>query len=679
MLIGKMNNYELEKKGQISMFVILAIILVLVGVIYFIFSQTSIFETPQSKSQEQISEIVRFCVEQNLDNAVKVLQFKGGRINSEPYEDQVEVETFDFDVYSWDRIISLDEMQLELETEVEEKAVSCLLTNLKDLNELYDIQGFSKETFDLDVTIQEDQVSTIVNMPLSVKLKSGDESWEYSSLNLEMPSALYTNYELAKAIYLEHQNNYVFEDLVLDQIAVAKDYSDPTASIPTVGIDFSCDTPVWRASEIQYSILSMNEHNFKFLYFNDTKSIDRRFEGYSDEIVDYYSKAYVKDLEYLNEEVDFSDSEVRVVIPKKYTRTQDSVYLTNFRTFLVNGDEKEFVSARNMKFGGKIPIPCMKTYSFFYDLDYDFLVEIESFENSKLEIFRLPIRIQIESSEPKRRAELSQSIISEDVQFTRTPEIVCSDENSIYDVDIYTQQVSSGGLSPLYGTEVSMRCSGVVCTDLGEMTTQATNSQAFVKAKLPYCSRAQIIAQKEGYFQLDTIQKIETLGFEGSCGESFLEIDELDFNGKVPYLDVCLVKKNILNFDVSSSTLFNIDTTQTLINPTGELIVQFENVDLDFNSFGYVDFTSGDSNLEIEVLDVDSMNFNISVMYYENDELVSYYVFENQNVQDLKYKEQFSVAVPIKDSELDGIEDYNKIQSAYLNGYLDVNFGYQFD
>lgn len=668
-----------NKLAQISIFVILTAILVLVGVVYFVISQTSLFESPQDKSQEQISEIIRFCVDEHLNNAVKVLQFKGGRINIDPYEDQQRVESFDFDIYSWDRVIELEEMEEELELEVENKAIGCLLVNLKDLNELYNIEGFSEENFNLDVTIQENAITTTVDMPLSISLKNSEESWEYSSLTFDIPSSLYTNYELAKAIYLEHQNNYIFEDLVLDQLAVAKDYSNPQASIPTMGIDFSCETPIWRASEIQHSILSLNENNFKFLYFDSTKPIDNRFLGYSDEIVDFYSKAYVKNLEYLNPNLDFKENEVRVVVPKKYSKTQEDVYLSNFRTFLINGDEKDFVKAKQLKFSGLVPIPCMKTYSFFYDLDYDILVEIESFENSKLEIFRLPIRIQIESSEPKRRAELSSSILSQELEFTRTQDRVCSTDNSIYEVDIYTNEITNEGLSPLYGSDVSMRCTGIICSDLGEMSTPLTSSEAFVKAKLPFCSRGQIIAEKEGYYHLNTQDKIDYLDFGGSCFESFLEFDELDFNGNVPYLDVCLVKKNTIEFDVSSSQLFNIDSIQTIIDPKGELIVQFENTQLDLSSFGYINFNSGESSLDIEVLNVDNLDFNISIMYYDNEELVSYYVYENQNIQDLRFKEKFSIVLPVVDEELEDVDDYTRIQNAYENGFLDVNFGYLFE
>ena len=675
------NKNKNQKKAQISMFVILAIVLVVVGVVYFIFSQTTLFQSPQDRSQEQISEIIRFCVGGQLENSIKVLQFKGGRINTPPYEDQKRVESFDFDIYSWDQVITLEEMQNELETEVRDNSIGCLISNLKGLDELYIIEGFSEETFQLDVTIQQNQVDTLVEMPLSVSLRNSEEVWEYSSILLEQPSALFVNYELAKAIFLEHKNNLVFEDLVLQQISAAKDYSDPTTSVPTQGIDFSCSTPVWRAQEIQNSILSMNDHNFHFLQFAGTKSIENRYLGYDDDIVEYYQKAYTKELEYLNSNIDFSNLEVDVVVPKKYQigAQGEDVYLSNFRTFLVNGENEQFISPKNMKFGGAVPIPCVQVYSKVYDLDYDILVEIESFENSQLEIFRLPIRIQIEDNEPKTKAQQLVGVLDSSFDFTRTQQALCSDEHSTYEVEFYTFEASSQGLSPLYGVDVAFNCAGILCRDIGEQSTQLTSAQAFVDAKIPFCSRGKVEAEKNGYFHVDTQEKLEVLDLESVCGESYLEMNELDFNGRVPYIDICLIKEKNLTLDVNSMNFFNIETAQTLIDPKGEFIIRLDNAKLEYSSFAYVNFKTQEMNLQVPVLATDSMLFNISMIYYEDDELRSYYLYENQEIRDLAFLNTLTATVPILNGEMEGENDYIKISNAYTNGFLDVGFGYSFN
>ncbi len=678
--------FNTDKKAQLTLFILIGTLLVVAGVVYFIFSQTQIFENPKAKSQEQVSEIITFCVNTHMENAVKLIQFKGGRIDSEPFEDQKRVETYDFDIYSWDAVIEIEDMEKELEEYVKDKSVPCLIENLRTLTDIYDIEGFSTETFELDVSILDGRVETLVTIPLVIKLKTSEEIWEYSSLNLDLSSALFTNYNVARAIYLEHQNNYIFEDLVLEQISAAKDYTDPQTSIPTFGFDFSCSRPIWRAQEIQYSILSLNENNFKFLQFNNTKSIDDRFLGYDESIKEYYSNIYFKNLGYLSPEVDARESEVNVVVPKKYVTSQDSVFLSNFRTFLVNDEDTDFIEAKNMEFGGAIPIPCMQVYSKIYDLDYDILVEVESFQNQKLEIFRLPIRIQIEDSEPKLRDKFYDPVqnrfldpILDSSEFTRTQATICAEDNRDYEIDLFTFQVSSEGLSPLYDVDVSLQCAGIVCEDLGTQTTQLTNDQAFTRANLPFCSRGKISAFKEGFYHVDTNQRAEILGVDDMCSESFVNMNEMNFNGNIPYLDICLIKEKIITLDVSSSNLFDIDRVQTIFEPRGEMIVIFENEQLDISSFAYMNLENNEMNLEIMLPEVESLEYNISLIYYQNNELLSYYQFENQMIEDIAFYETVTLTMPVLDSGIESVEEFDRIEQAYLNGFLDVGFGYQFN
>ena len=53
--------FNTDKKAQLTLFILIGTLLVVEGVVYFIFSQTQIFENPKAKSQEQVSEIITFC------------------------------------------------------------------------------------------------------------------------------------------------------------------------------------------------------------------------------------------------------------------------------------------------------------------------------------------------------------------------------------------------------------------------------------------------------------------------------------------------------------------------------------------------------------------------------------------------------------------------------------------
>ena len=661
----------IKKNSQMSLFIVIGVLMLVLGIVYFLFFQTELFSSPQAQSQEQISEILRFCVGEELENSVRVLQFKGGRINLEPYETQKRVDTFDFDIYSWSSIPQLSEMEQELKVEVEQNSLSCITQNLRELDEIYEISGFSGDNFGIDIQVVESQVQAEIELPLNIRLRGSDETWEYSSLQINVPSALYSNFELAKAIYYEHQENQVFENLVLEQISMAKDYSNPQASVPTQGVQFSCSTPIWRTSEIKNSILSLNEHNFNFLYFNGTQNIDNRFLGYDEEFEEYYKNVYVKNLTILDPNIEIYSKEVDVIVPKEIRTTRENPQINVFRTFKINGEDKEFIKPEQMKFSGLIPIPCVSVFSEVYDLDYDMIVEIESYQNGEFEVFRLPIRIQIENSNPKSTYNSNQELISQD-QLTRNSQIMCEEENNKR-ADIYIHEVSSQGLSPLFGADVSYSCAGIECSDLGPQTTQLSSNEAKVEAQVPFCSNARINVEKEGYLHLDSLEKQEELGFN-QCGNSRIRLDD-EVQTSIPYLDTCMVKLQKIQLQPSSMNFFDIDNTRTITNPTGEVVMIVENDVLDYSSVGKYNYETQEE-LTLELPAVENFKANITVMYYSGDELLSYHLYENQIINPV-FSSQVSLILPLLESGLREIEDFERMKRAYEEGYLDVEFGYQ--
>ena len=674
-MINLTKFFNIFRKSQISLFVIIGVVLVLVGIIYFIFSQTDLFQSPQARSQEQISEILTFCVGEELKNSVKVLQFKGGRINAEPLETQARVQSFDFDTYSWSKVPTLEEMEVELKEEVEQKSIGCIASNLMNLNELYEITGFSQDLFSVEVSVNPNRITAIIDMPLNVRMRGQDDSWEYSSLTLEISSALYSNFELAKAIFQEHLQNQVFEKLVLEQISMAKDYSDPRASVPTQGIQFSCNTPIFRSSEIQNTILSLNDFNFNFLYFEGTSNIENRFLGYDESIREYYDNLYRKQLEFMRSDIDISRKEVSVVVPKRLSFTGDATYLSTFRTFRVNGEQREFIRPTQLRLGNSfIPMPCVSVFSMVYDLDYDILVEIESFESGEFEVFRVPIRIQIESSEPQRTFDSSRSLV-DSRDFTLNSENYCADEQRDSTVDIYIYEATNLGLKPLFGVDIEYSCSGIRCSEIGVPTNQLNSDESRVRARIPFCSSGRILAQKEGYLHLSTPIQTQELGFDSVCEESVFYMNELNFQGNIPYIDVCLVQLKEITLDISSTQFYDIERGQTITSPRGELIVLVENQNLGFTSTGYFDFSSPDSIEHLELPLVDEFRANVSIMYYEDNQLLSYYEFENELLE-VTFANSFFATIPLTSSQIDTFEAFNSIENAYAQGFLDVNFGF---
>lgn len=662
------------KNAQISLFIVIGAVILIIGVVYFIFTQTSLFLSPQAQSQEQISEILEFCVSEQLDNAIGVLQFKGGKLNLETYETQQRVDSLGFDIYSWSLVPEISDMEEELKIEVEETSINCIVENLRGLNEIYEITGFSEDKLSIDIKIIEAEVQAIIDLPLNIRLRGSDEAWEYSSLQIEVPTALYSNFKLAQAIHYEHVRNQIFENLVLEQISMAKDYSNPQESVPTQGVEFSCSTPIWRTSEVQNTILNLNEHNFRFLYFNGTRNIDSRFLGFDESIKEYYETIYTKNLTILDSNIDISSKKVEVIVPKQIQSINQGSQINTFRTFKVNGEDTEFIKPEQVKISGLIPIPCMSVFSKVYDLDYDIVVEIESYQNGEFEVFRVPIRIQIEENMPKHSQSSNQELLSQEFSI-RNSQIMCEEENDKR-VDIFINEISSQGLTPLFGADVSYSCAGIECSNLGPQTTQLTNNQAIVEAQVPFCSNARISVDKEGYLHLNTEKKAEELGFS-QCENSRIELID-DIQTSIPYLDTCLIKLQEIALQPSLIRFFDVNRGTTITNPRGEVVVIVENEVLDYTSVATFDYETQEE-ISLQLPAVESYNTNITVMYYEDDVLLSYNLFENEEINPL-FNSQISMTLPLLGNGMNTDEDFERIKTIYEEGkFLDVTVGLDFN
>ena len=249
---------------------------------------------------------------------------------------------------------------------------------------------------------------------------------------------------------------------------------------------------------------------------------------------------------------------------------------------------------------------------------------------------------------------------------------MCEEENNKR-ADIYIHEVSSQGLSPLFGADVSYSCAGIECSDLGPQTTQLSSNEAKVEAQVPFCSNARINVEKEGYLHLDSLEKQEELGFN-QCGNSRIRLDD-EVQTSIPYLDTCMVKLQKIQLQPSSMNFFDIDNTRTITNPTGEVVMIVENDVLDYSSVGKYNYETQEE-LTLELPAVENFKANITVMYYSGDELLSYHLYENQIINPV-FSSQVSLILPLLESGLREIEDFERMKRAYEEGYLDVEFGYQ--
>src|SRR3989344_359196 len=214
-----------EKNGQVSVFVIVALVLVAGTVLYFLFrGQISEQNIPQDLLP--VFNYYSSCIEQEAGNAVGLMGTQGGHLTQVDYAPGSEYAPFSshlnflgFPVPYWyyvsgnglikEQVPSKSEMESQIADYVEEGLAFC------DFESFY-LQGFEAEVEDPIVKVVVKNNVVEVEVSAEMVVSKDDESTKRSTHKIDVNSKLGKFYELALEIYEEEKNEAFLEDYAVD-------------------------------------------------------------------------------------------------------------------------------------------------------------------------------------------------------------------------------------------------------------------------------------------------------------------------------------------------------------------------------------------------------------------------------------------------------------------------------
>jgi hypothetical protein len=223
----------MEKKGQVTIFIIIAIVIVVFGVLIFSFwpqiraGLGGGIKNPQAFIQE--------CVEEELEEAVELVSLQGGSVEPEYYtlHENLPVEYLcyiheEYETCSVQQALLKEHIESEIEGEIEEVVMGCLdslETSYK--NRGYDV-NLDGETFRVELLPK--RVVAILNVELT--LTKGDTE-NYESFDVVLNSNLYEFVGIAKSILewesvMGNSNPNMYMELYPDLKVELKIMSDDT-------------------------------------------------------------------------------------------------------------------------------------------------------------------------------------------------------------------------------------------------------------------------------------------------------------------------------------------------------------------------------------------------------------------------------------------------------------------
>jgi len=439
-----------KKRGQVTIFIIIALVLVFIVGAYFIF-RGDVGKDSLPVFAEPIETTFLNCLEERTLEGISILGVMGGSIYEENFEAGSRYMPFsshlsfmDNNVPYWfyisgnnfprEEIPSKSDMEEDLERFIENNILKC------DLNSYYD-QDYVLSKGIPKVKIRINERSVDVDLDLDLTIQKDSERFVIKNHVVEVKSKIGSLYEDALNLY-EHEQ----EELFLERYAI--DFLRLYA--PVDGVELTCSPLVWNAQQVFEDVKEAVELNTLALRSSGDKS-----------------NYFVLDLPVNNE--------VRFINSKNWP--------TVFEVLPSEGNTLIAEPVGNQQGLGILGF-CYVPYHFVYDLGYPVLIQV--YDKDTLETFQFPMTVIINKN--KERKALEGSSLQDEF-----PNL-CEYPNSLTTIRVYNSKNQ-----PLEA-DVSFNCFASSCY-LGKAETV----DGSLTTMLPQCVNGNLVARAPGYSESSMI------------------------------------------------------------------------------------------------------------------------------------------------------------------------------
>ena len=442
--------FEGEKRGQITIFIIVAVVLIGFVIGYFVLRDSLSLGNGISSNLEPVYTSFLSCLEEDVLVGVDLLETQAGYIEIPPFEAGSTYMPFSSQlnflgnpIPYWyyvsgnnlakENVPTVKDMESSLASFVDKKILNC------DFQSYYD-KGFIITVGDnakTDINIVDKEVR--VDMDLDLEITYGNESILINNHDLNVKTYLGQLYDSAKEVYDYEQKTLFLENYAVDTL---RTYA------PVDGVKISCSPLIWSANDVFNDLQVAIEAN--------TGAIKTKGNDYS--LTNEINKYFIVDLDV--------DADVR------FLNSQSWAY-----GFDVNPSQESVLIAKPVgdQPGMSILGFCYVPYHFVYNLKYPVLAQVMIGE----EIFQFPMAVVVEGNKPRTALDSQAYKIA-------SPEI-CEHKNTFVEVNTFDVK-----LNPVEA-KISYECFNDFC-EIGK-----TSYTKPLVEKFPQCVNGYILARADGF------------------------------------------------------------------------------------------------------------------------------------------------------------------------------------
>ena len=477
---------HIQNKGQVTIFIIIAIIIVSAVGLFFTLRGTLVLEEIPA-SIEPVYNSFLACLEENVLTGVSILESQAGYIELPAFSPGSQFMPFssqlDFlgnPIPYWyyvsgnniqkEQVPSENDMEEQLENFIKQKITNCRFDDYYD-------EGFSVSFKEPEVNVNINPNNIDVSLNMNLNISKGEDNVLIRNHEVSVSSNLRSLYDSARAIYEHEQETLFLEDYAVDTLRL---YA------PVDGVELTCSPLTWNTNEIFDELQDAIEAN----------TLALKIQGGLFSLADKENKYFIEDISV--------DNEVRFINSKNWPYA-----------FEVNPSEGSILISKPVGNQPGLGILgfCYVPYHFVYSVKYPVLVQVSSGN----EIFQFPLAVVIQGNNPREALDVS----AVEIELTD----LCSQKNTEIQVNIYDTK-----LNPVEA-EISYECFGTKC-DIGK-TTGGT-----LKEEFPQCANGFIVSKSDGFkesrymfstIEQGTVDVIMDRVYETNVN---LRIDGRDYNGQ---------------------------------------------------------------------------------------------------------------------------------------------------
>lgn len=436
-------RFYFHKKGQLTIFIILGIMIVSAAVLFFVF-RGSLTQTQIPASIEPAYNALTTCIQEETLSGIDILETQGGYIELPEFEPGSRYMPFSSQlnfagnpVQYWyyvsgnniqkEKVPSKSEMEEQLANFIEGEVRNC------DFESYYD-EGFIINLGEPDANVQINDDNVDVSLDMDLSISRGDDSAFIENHEVSVNSELGNLYDSAISVYNYEQDSFFLEDYTIDALRL---YA------PVDGVEQTCAPKIWNAQEVYGNTLEAVEANIPAIKPGDS-------DNYFDADIPAENVRFVTSSDWPNAfEVEPSEGNLLISEP---VGNQPGLGILGF---------------------------CYVPYHFVYDLKYPVMVQTYSGD----EIFQFPLAIVIDGNKPREALKGAQAY-----SLNQLPQL-CEQKNTQTTVNVYDTN------SNPVDANVSYECFGTECS-IGE------TSSGSLTGDFPQCANGNIIVDANGFEDL---------------------------------------------------------------------------------------------------------------------------------------------------------------------------------